>query len=129
MDWLRSTRGVLFLSYLGILSVLVRSYMDTRYILVEDFSKFGEGFVILWIIAYSLFVGVWIWSLVSAGRESKRAVYVLLAYALICFLVLGLASLFLYADHVEEFLIFGANLITGGLATGSIILHLRSRGA
>lgn len=127
MDWFRSLSGVLLLSYLGLLSLLVRSYMDTRFILVEDFSELGQGFILLWILGFTLIVGGWVWSLVAAARQGTRALYALLVYAVVCALWFGLGSLIQYADHVEELMIFGASLITGGLAAISTWLHLKTR--
>jgi len=125
MGWFRSLSGVLFLSYLALLSLLIRSFTDTRYILVEDFSELGEGFVILWIIVFTLIIGGWIWSLVAAAMQSTRALNVLVVYAGVCALWFGLGSLIQYADHVVEFFIFGGSLVTGSLATASISLHLK----
>lgn len=127
MDWFRSLSGVLLLSYLGLLSLLVRSYMDTRFILVEDFSELGQGSILLWILGFTLIVGGWVWSLVAAARQGTRALYALLVYAVVCALWFGLGSLIQYADHVEELMIFGASLITGGLAAISTWLHLKTR--
>jgi hypothetical protein len=125
----QSLGAVLFTSFLALMSLLVRSYVDTRYILVEDFADMGQGFVGMWIIGYSLVVGGWVWSLISAGRGSTRALYALLVLAIAGSAWFGLGSIILYADHPVEFVIFGASLITGCLAIASILLHIKPSAA
>jgi uncharacterized YccA/Bax inhibitor family protein len=125
MAWFTSLKGVVALSFVALLSLLVRSYADTRFILVEDYGHFGMGFVVLWILGYTAIVGGWIWALVAAAGGSRRALIALLAYALVTGLGFGVASLVLFASVPAEVLIFSASLITGVLAATSVSFRLR----
>lgn len=57
--WLRSPEGLVTLSYVALISLLVRSYVDTRFILVEDFSDLGESFVAVWIAGFIVIIRPW----------------------------------------------------------------------
>jgi hypothetical protein len=75
---MHTVRGSLVLSFLALLSVLVRSYYDTRSILVEDFGHLGRGFTLVWILGFTAIIGGWIWALMSAARGSRAALIALL---------------------------------------------------
>lgn len=123
--WFISLNGAITLSMIALFSLLARSYADTRYILVEDFGSLGMGIVVLWIIGYTAIIGGWIWSLVAAAKGSRRALVILLVYALLTALWFGAGSLVQYASVPAEYIIFSLSLITGVLATLSVSLQLR----
>lgn len=127
MTWVRSLNGVLVLSFLALLTLLLRSYADTAFILPEDFSQLGLGFAAIWILGFTAILGGWIWALISAAKGSRRAVYVLLVYAAVNAIGFGAASLVGYSDQFAEVLVFGSSLLFGALALISGWLYLRDR--
>lgn len=112
--WLRSQAGCIALSFVALLTLLVRSYTDTRYILVEDFSALGPGFVALWSLGYAAIIGGWVWALLrAAARDTRAAWMVLLGLGLLTGLGFGAASLVAFANFGVELVVYGANLIAG----------------
>jgi uncharacterized YccA/Bax inhibitor family protein len=124
--WFRSANGVLWLSFFALLSLLVRSYVDTAFILAEDYSRLGFNFTILWILGYMGIIGGWIWALVATAKGSRRSLIALLVYAIIIALGFGAASLLVFVSYPIEILIFGISLITGSIASISALLRLRA---
>ncbi len=127
MSWFRSLNGVVTLSYLALLSLLLRSYADTAFILEEDFSDLGRGFVVAWIVGFTAIIGGWIWALAASAKGSRKSVYLLLVYAFTCATWFGVGSLIAFANFVEEIVLFGSSLILGIIAFISVWLHLRDR--
>ncbi len=123
--WLTSFNDAITLSLVALFSLLVRSYFDTRYILVENFGFLGPGFTLGWIFGYSAIIGGWMWALVAAARGSQRAWITLFAYALITGLGFGAASLLAFANFAVEFFLLGTNLVAGVFAAIAVALHLR----
>jgi hypothetical protein len=120
--------GSVTLSVIALLSLLVRSYADTRYILVEDYAQLGSGFVVIWILGFTALIGGWIWALLAAAKGSRQALIGLFAYALLTGLGAGAASLLLFASVPAEVVIFSACLVTGLASSVSIVFQLqRSR--
>jgi len=124
--WFRKIKGVLWLSFIALLSLLARSYVDTAFILAEDYSKFGAGFTVVWVLGFTAISGGWVWALVAAAGGNRKSLTVLLVYALVCALGFGAGSLIAYVSYPIEYLIFGANLVTGAVAATSVFQHLRS---
>jgi hypothetical protein len=125
--WFNSPDGSIALSLLALLSLLARSYVDTRYILVEDYADQGMGFVIVWILAFTLIIGGWIWALLAAARGSRRALIGMFVYALLTGVGAGAASILLFTSQLAEVFIFTASLVTGLAASISIAFQLRIR--
>ncbi len=122
--WFTSSDGAITLSLLALLGLLVRSYADTRYILVEDFNSLGSGFVVLWIFGYTAIIGGWIWALLAASYRRRGGWIALFIFTLLTALIFGAASLLVFANFTVEFVLFGANLITGTLASIAVGLQL-----
>lgn len=123
--WYSSPNGAIRLSLVALLTLLVRSYLDTRYILVEDFASLGRGFVALWILAYTAMIGGWMWALLAATGDRRGAWITLLAFGLLTGLGFGAASLLVFANFTVEFVLFGASLVAGALASAAVGLQLR----
>jgi uncharacterized YccA/Bax inhibitor family protein len=104
---------------------LGRSYFDTRYILVEDFGSLGTGFVALWILGYTAIIGGWMWALLAATSDRPGAWITLLGFALLTGLGFGAASLLAFANFAAEFVLFGASLVAGALASVAVGLQLQ----
>jgi hypothetical protein len=126
MKLFRSSNGVGLLSFLALLSLLLRSYMDTAYILPGDYSGFGTNFSILWFFGYTAILGGWIWALVSAGKDSRGGLITLLVYSIVVALVFGVLSLLIFVSYPAEILVYGANFIFGSIAFVSVFLRLRA---
>lgn len=123
---LRSPAGCIALSYVALVTLLVRSYTDTRYILVEDFGDLGPGFVGIWITGYAALIGGWVWALLRAATADGRGAWTaLLGFGLLTGLGFGAASLLAYADLRVELLVYGANMIMGIAASAASGLQLR----
>ena len=122
----RSPAGSIALCYVALLTLLVRSYTDTRYILVEDFSALGPGFVGIWIIGYAALIGGWVWALLRAATGDGRGAWAaMLGFGLLTGLGFGAASLLAYANFRVELLVYGANLIAGIAASAASGTQLR----
>ena len=125
---LRSPAGCIAVSYVALATLLVRSYTDTRYILVEDFSALGPGFVGIWIIGYTTLICGWVWALLRAATGDGRGAWTaLFGLGLLTGIGFGAASLLAYANFRLELLVFGANLITGVAASVASGIQLRRR--
>lgn len=123
---LRSPTGSIALSYVALITLLVRSYTDTRYILVQDFSDLGPGFVGIWITGYAALIGGWVWALLRAATADGRGTWTaLLGFGLLTGLGFGAASLLAYANFGVELLVYGANLIMGIGASWASGVQLR----
>lgn len=122
--WLRSPEGLVTLSYVALISLLVRSYVDTRFILVEDFSDLGESFVAVWIAGFTVIIGGWIWALIAFEMGSRKSVAWLLVFALVTALGFGAGSLLSFVSFPIEIAVFGASLIAGSLAAISAFLQI-----
>jgi len=126
MTLFRSSNGVGLLSFLALLSLLFRSYMDKAYILPGDYSGFGTNFSILWFFGYTAILGGWIWALVSAGKDSRGGLITLLVYSIVVALVFGVLLLLIFVSYPAEILVYGANFIFGSIAFVSVFLRLRA---
>jgi len=124
MKWFRSSNGVVVLSFLALLSLLFRSYMDTAYILPGDYSSFGINFSILWFFGYTVILGGWIWALIAAGKDSRGGLITLLVYSMLVSLGFGAASLRAFVSYPVEVFIFGSNFLFGFIASVSILFRL-----
>lgn len=123
---LRTPAGCIALSFVALVTLLVRSYTDTRYILVEDFSDLGPGFIVIWITGYAALIGGWVWALLRAATTDARGPWTaLLGFALLTGLGFGAASWLAYADFGVELLVYGANLIVGIAASAASGIQLR----
>lgn len=128
ITYLRSRAGGVALSFAALLTLLVRSYTDTRYILVEDFGSLGTGFVAVWIVGYVAIIGVWVWALLRAqAADSRGAWLTLLGLGLLTGLGLGAASLVAFANLRVELVVYGANLIVGIASSAVAAGHVRRR--
>jgi hypothetical protein len=124
--WLRSRAGGVALSYAAFLALLVRSYTDTRFILVEDFGALGTGFVILWIVGYAALIGGWTWALLRAAVGHGRGAWLaLLGFGLLAGFGFGAASLLAFANFRAELVVYGANLVTGVASAVAAWVQLR----
>jgi len=126
MKWIRSSNGVVVLSFLALLSLLFRSYLDTAYILPGDYLGFGTNFSILWFFGYTIILGGWIWALVAAGKDSRDGLITLLVYSMVVALVFGVLSLLIFVSYPVEILIYGSNLLFSSIAFVSILFRLRA---
>lgn len=126
MKWIRSSNGVVVSSFLALLSLLFRSYMDTAYILPGDYSGYGANFSILWFFGYTAILGGWIWALVAAGKDSRGGLITLLIYSIVVALVFGVLSLLIFVSYTVEILIYGSNLLFGSIAFVSVLFRLRT---
>jgi len=126
MKWIRSSNGMIVLSFLALLSLLFRSYADTAYILPGDYSGFGTNFSILWFFGYTAILGGWIWTIVAAGKDSRGGLITLLIYSIVVALVFGVLSLLIFVSYPVEILIYGSNLLFGSIAFVSVLFRLRT---
>ena len=126
MKWIRSSNGMIVLSFLALLSLLFRSYADTAYILPGDYSGFGINFSTLWFFGYTAILGGWIWALVAAGKDSRGGLITLLIYSIVVALVFGVLSLLIFVSYPVEILIYGSNLLFGSIAFVSVLFRLRT---
>lgn len=125
MTWFRSARGAVTLSFAALVSLLVRSYVDTGFILPEDFGHLGMGFAALWVLGWSAITGGWIWALVAAAAGGGRGAWIaLLVYALVTALLFGAWSLIRFLAVPAELAVFSASLVTGVLASVSVGFQL-----
>lgn len=123
--WFRSGKGAITLSLIALLSLLARSYYDTRYILVEEFSSLISGMDTLWIIIFTVIVGGNIVVLLAAAGNSRRAWFALLFYNLLIGLGFGAAYLSAATNDPLLFVIITANLVAGVLAAVAVAFRLR----
>ena len=126
MKWFRSSNGAVLLSFLAMLSLLFRSYIDTAYILPGDYSGFGTNFSILWFFGYTAILGGWIWALIAAGKDSRGGLITSLVYSIIVALIFGAISLLVFVSYPVEILVYGANFLFGSIAFVSILFRLRA---
>jgi hypothetical protein len=52
-SWLCSLSGLLALSYLALLSLVVRSRIDARFIVAENLADLEERFIAVWIVGFT----------------------------------------------------------------------------
>lgn len=124
-SWLTSGKGVLTLSLIALLTLLARSYYDTRYILVNEYSSMAPSMDSLWILGFTVIVGGNVAVLLAATGNSRAALYGLLVYNLVIGLGFGAASLVAFTSNGLELVIFTASLIAGVLAAVLVGYRLR----
>jgi heme/copper-type cytochrome/quinol oxidase subunit 3 len=125
MKWFRSSNGVVLLSFLALISLLFRSYVDTAYILPEDYSGLGNNFAIWWFFGYTAVIGGWIWALVATGKDSRGGMITLLVYSIVLALVFGAVSLLIFVSYPIEIVIYGSNFLFGSIAFFSVFSRMR----
>lgn len=124
--WFSSRKGALTLSAIALLSLLARSYYDTRFILVEEFSPLIPGMDALWILGFTAIVGGNIVVILAAtGSNIRRAWIALLVYNLVIGLGFGAAYLLAVTDDALGLIIITTNLVVGVLAALAVVLRLR----
>lgn len=123
--WFSSRKGAITLSVIALLSLLARSYYDTRYILVEEYSPLVPGMDTLWIIGFTVIVGSNVVVLLAAVGNSRRAWIALLIYNLLIGLGFGAAYLSAAMNNPLAFVIITSNLIAGILAAVAVVFQLR----
>jgi len=126
MKWFHSSNGVVFLSFLTLLSLLLRSYMDTAYILPGDYSGLGPNFAILWFFGYTAILGGCIWALVVAGKDNRGGLIALLVYSIVVALGFGAISLLVFVSYPMEIPVYGSNFLFGSIAFVSVLFRLRA---
>jgi hypothetical protein len=128
-NWFTSRNGGITFSFLALLSLLARSYYDTRFILTEEYSPLAPGMDSIWIFVFTVFVGANIAVLLWAATTNRRGAWIaLLAFNLLTGLGWGAASLLVFTSNTLELVIFTASLITGILAAIAVGLLLSSGG-
>lgn len=124
-SWFKSHGGVSTLSLIALITLLARSYYDTRYILVEEYSSMAPEMDTLWIIGFTLIVGGYA---IVLFETAKRAVgpwmIALLIYNLLIGLGFGAAYLLKPPDDDLAVIIITANLVAGLLAAAAIGFRL-----
>lgn len=124
--WFSSRKGALTLSAIALLSLLARSYYDTRFILVEEYSPLIPGMDALWILGFTAIVGGNMLVLLAAtGNKIRRAWIELLVYNLVIGLGFGAAYLLAVKDDALGLIIITTNLVVGVLAALAVVLRLR----
>jgi hypothetical protein len=123
-NWLTSRQGAITLSLLALLSLLARSYYDTRYILTEEFSPLAPWMDTSWIFFFTVIVGANMAVLLAATGDRRGAWIALFIFNLVTGLGLGAASLWAYTSNTLELVVFIASLITGLVAALAVGLRL-----
>jgi hypothetical protein len=128
--WLTSRNGALILSFAALLTLLARSYYDTRFILTEEFSPLMPGMDTIWIFAFTAIVGINMAFLLAAAVNGDRGAWIgLLVFNLLTGLGAGAGSLLAYTSNTLEFVIFTASLAIGILAAVAVVPQLSKRKA
>lgn len=117
--WFTSKRGALALSLIALLTLLARSYYDTRFILTEEYSPMAPGMDALWILGFTAIAGGNVLALVAAAGNSRAGWITLLIYNLVTGLGFGAASLAAYTKEPLAVAIFSASLVAGVLAAAA----------
>lgn len=120
-----SRKGAISLSTMALLSLLARSYYDTRFILVEEYSPLVPRMDTLWILGFTFIVGGNMVVLLAAAGNSQRAWIALLVYNLLIGLGFGAAYLSAATNDPLALFIITANLIVGVLAAVAVVFQLR----
>ena len=122
--------AAILLSLASLLSFLARTFIDYGYV-YEEFGLHVPSLTLITLFNLALFAG-WIWALVSASHQSRKAMYVLAVYDgfLILFGLLTLASFCpspcRTAWPLGEAAIW-ANLLVGIPALAGAVLALRAK--
>lgn len=125
--WFTSQNGAITLSSFALFSLLARSYYDTRFILVEEYSPLAPGMDTLWIFGFTAILGANIALLLAATRAGRGVWKALFAFNAAIGLGCGAASLLAFTSSTLELVLFTASLITGILAAVSVGFQLRMR--
>ena len=121
--WFTSPKGALTLSLIAMLSLLARSFFDTRFVLVGDYSRLAPGMDTLWIIVSTAIVGGNIVALLAAAGNRQGAWIALLVYNLFT-AAIGAAYLHEAINNTFPLVIYSANLVTGALAAVAVGVQL-----
>lgn len=124
--WFTSRNGALILSLIALLTLLARSYYDTRFILVEEYSSLAPGMDTWWIIGFTAIVGSNMAILLAATSDRRGAWIALMVYNLLTGLGWGAASLIAFTSNTLELVIFTTSLIAGILSAVAVGFQLRT---
>ena len=69
-NWFTSLNGAIALSVITLFSHLWRGFLDAMFVLPTDYGN--EGMMQLAAVIYTLLFAGWAWSLLAAGRGSRR---------------------------------------------------------
>lgn len=129
-----SLGGAIPLSVVALLSLLWRSLLDVRFVLVEDMPEAGKGVTAVWTLFIVALIGGWIWALLAAQDGGRGGLIALFILALVSGLLGGAASLIAFrpimpsATPMGEIAIW-SNLVTGVLAAISVGTRLFGSGS
>jgi hypothetical protein len=128
-NWFISLNGALTLSVVTLLSEMWRGFLDAMFVFPTDIAD--EVLMNLAAVIFTVLFGGWAWSLVAAGRGSRRGVIAAFALNALVLLMIPVSWLFFYcpAECRAEAGIFNLantlNLLFGSLAAVSLGLQLR----
>lgn len=133
-NWFTSLNGAIALSLVALLTFLGRGFLDWRYEypLQDPTGSWDTPGALV----YMALAGGWIWSLLAAARSRRSGLVVSLILALLLDVALALATYFILCPPwtgcegwPNAWPWNWANLITGLLASASIVLYLRQNPA
>lgn len=128
-NWVTSLKGAIALSVLALLSEAWRGFLDAMFVLPNEFGD--EVMMNLAAVIFTLLFGGWAWSLVAAGRGSRRGLVAAFVINALVLLAIPVSWLFFYCpascrvDAGIFNLANSLNLIFGLLAAGSLAWQLR----
>jgi hypothetical protein len=122
-----ASSAVVLLWVAALLSFLARAFIDYRFVYAE--VNMGTGSLRLVTVLQLAFYGAWIWAIVAASHQSRRAMFVLLAYDVLL-VVFGLVTMISLCPSpcrtawpMGQIAVW-SNLIVGALATASVATTL-----
>ena len=127
--WFTSLNGALALSAIALLTEAWRSFLDAMFVLPVDIGD--EGLLNLAAVVFTLLFASWTWSLIAAGRGSRRGLLAAFFLNALVLLAIPVSWLFFYCPAAcrAEAGIFNLanslNLIFGLLAAISLGSQLR----
>ena len=132
LAWFTSLNGAIRFSIFAFLTMMARiTFLDVMFVaefrsMVPEDRPVSIALMMLW---YMIFIGGWVWSLLSAARGTRTGVMVALIYSLFVALDGLLSLLFFCSDRCAAWpvgnLIVWLNLISGVVASLTLGIQLR----
>lgn len=128
-NWFTSLNGAIALSIFTLLTEMWRGFLDAMFVLPVDFGD--EGTMQLAALIFTALFSAWAWSLVLAGRGSRKGLVAAFLINAIVWLAIPVSWLFFYCPAVcrADAGIFNLantlNLVFGLLAGISLGIQIR----
>lgn len=93
-NWFTSLNSAIAFSAIALLTEVWRGFLDAMFVFPNDIGE--ENFMHLAALIYVFLFALWVWSLISAARGSRRGLVAAFAINLLVLLIIPVSTLLFY---------------------------------